>query len=426
MERFVIQGGRYEIDALDRVSAQKIIDREMKDLKEIQEKVYQLLKLNGEPYQNLVENTRVNRIKIRLYDGNSLIYGEEQYKGKNAVARKEQIDGDEIKYGLGLKYEGDSKKNINYDRACEVIRLAMSPHNQRQLNYDRETKTTEISGVIVKDAVSKNVYGTQINESLIKVLAQITMKNGKSLDSVLKMPSAYVQNDGERKADNLIKLLIIATRNDYEREITFEKLINLRLDSTFRNKNEKKIPQNEFIYAALNDSSKIEKDFDKYMGKGSYKQFDKQFEEMLLEGKNSEKRQIEYENIQNIILQYADKRMQINYQKAKQIDENAPGLEIKKQDIEEAYTLLNGKTITNKRQNIVQAMYKKMLGMSISSKVKNEKKQMDVDVIGVSKKVESKENKKEQFKSKVVEQGKNVVKYININSENTNNKDFER
>ena len=119
-----------------------------------------------------------------------------------------------------------------------------------------------------------------------------------------------------KKCDDLVKLLAVSMRNDFENEMSFEQLVENKIDSFIEHSDGSKEPANTFFYGVLNDSSIIENEFDKYMGKGAWRDLDTFITNLHNTNISKEQFDMVFKEAQGMIIEFANTRIQEKYKEA--------------------------------------------------------------------------------------------------------------
>lgn len=336
MGKYIVENGKYTVFAKDISSVQKIISREKENIDEIKEKVESMIKKNGGAYKNLTENMSHTKLEILMYDINTDIFEEQKYATVKGLVKQRKRQENTFLYSLGYKYDGITKQRLDYILAHEINRLMLNPSTVEMQLSDEETKSRQVAGVIRKNEENGQYYGLQMQESVLNMLAELTVKNNKSADDIMKGKAESVFVNKHPQFDKLVRLIAISMRNDYLEEISFDKLLKLKLDSQILNVNGEQEPANTFFYFLVNDTSIIEKEFDKYLQEGAYKKFNLMLKNLDKVDYKDERYQIECERLEDIIVEFANNRMQEKYKLASQKNNKIPSLQGKIQYLKEA------------------------------------------------------------------------------------------
>lgn len=358
MSKVEIGNQQYIVYTDDEEQALLIIAKELSRFDLIKYSFAEILIENGGPWKNFMDNTSDERLNIQFNDNKSLIFDEDsQATGK---VRQQKIDNEHVKidedgyylYELAYRYPNIDGYNANYRLAHEIARLLLAPSNPDKQIYDKETRTTQISGLvrIPGEDVSNldKVYGSQMQESTINLLAQLAVREKHSADDIISGKIDLSESVLYKKCDELVKLLVLSMRNDFYKEMSFEQLMKRKIDYVYKYSDGTEEPANTFFYGILNDSSIIQKDFDKYMGKGAWRQLDSAMTQLRTANMSKEKENTIFEAIQKLIVQYANVRMNDKHKQAvlKNRNSDVPGIENKMKMIQEV-TGIEMTTLTN-------------------------------------------------------------------------------
>lgn len=231
----------------------------------------------------------------------------------------------------------------------------LNASNSNRYVYDKETNSRHISGLIRRTEADAQFYGKQMQENAINLLAELAIRGEHSADDIITGKVDVSEFNSYKKADDLVKLLAVSMRNDYDKEMSFEELVNNKIDSFIEHSDGTKEPANTFFYGILNDSSIVENEFDKYMGKGAWKDLDTAIQQ-LHEGNISQAR---FDNIfktaQELISEFANVRMQEKYKEAMlRNGQNIPSLDNKMKMINEMTGIEQEQQQTTTRDNSIQ------------------------------------------------------------------------
>ena len=320
MEKIIIGDNQYILYVNKENDASHILSQELTRIDDIKEMMASLLSEEGQAMQNFMENTSEDRLNIYFYDETSPIYDmDDKAKGKVRRVRADDEKG-YFSYDLAYRYPDILGCNANFRLAHEMGHLMLNPSNAKRQIYDRKTKSYHVSGLMRVPKGQKNnkdaIYGKQIQENAINLLAQLAIREKCSADDIITGKKDLTEHNSYRKCDDLVKLLVIAMRNDFDREISFEQLMKQKIDSFIRNNDGTKEPANIFFYGMLNDSSIIQKEFDHYMGKGAWKQLNEKFMQMYQTDISKEEFDLIFTQSQNLIYNFANARFQQKYKEA--------------------------------------------------------------------------------------------------------------
>ena len=327
MSKFVIGEGQYVVYADSTEKAGQVLGQEIQRVNKVKEKIADMLSKDGFAYQNFTKNFADENLNIYFNDNNSYIFDNPEDKDTMGMVSQRKFENGEFKYNLAYRYEGE---NTDFKLAHEMGHLVLNPSNENSQIYDKETNSRQVSGLIRRDEENSQFYGMEIQENGINLLAELAIREPYSADEVMEGKADVSGFNSYKKVDNLVKLLSVSMRNDFSNELTFEQLVDQKLDSQITNSDGTKEPVNTFFYGLLNDSSMIENEFDKYMGKGAYRELDSAISVLHESDVNSEKFEIIYEQAQGLIEDFANIRMQEKHKEAVARDgDNIPNLDKK-------------------------------------------------------------------------------------------------
>ena len=185
MGKFVVGNGQYVVYAKDGQEARQIISRELQRVDKIKEKIANLLSPDGIAMQNFMENTSEENLNIEFNDESSLIFDNpENVTTKGRVVQRSLQNG-KFTYNLAYLYPEIQGHNADFRLAHEMGHLVLNPSNEKRQ---------------------------------------------------------------DKRADDLVKLLAVSMRNDFEKEINFEQLAEQKIDSFIENSDGTKEPANTFFY----------------------------------------------------------------------------------------------------------------------------------------------------------------------------------
>lgn len=341
MSKVEFEKGQYVVHIQDEKEVEKILIRELDRFYEMRYMMADLLVENGEAWENFMNNTSEERLNIHFNDETSLIYEEDATsKGRVRRIRPDDEKG-YFSYDLAYRYPDIQGYNADFRLAHEMGHLMLNPSHANRQVYDEETKSWHISGLIRapkgEEGNPNSYYGEKMHENAINLIAQLAIRENHSADDIITGKVDLSEPNSYRKTDNLIKELVLAMRNDFDREISFEQLAKGRLDSFIRHSDGTKEPANLFFYGILNNSGIIEKEFDKYMGKGAWRELDEAITQLQQSDITKERFNLIYKMAQGLITDFAKLRMQEKYREsiARNGEENVPALESKMQMIQE-------------------------------------------------------------------------------------------
>ena len=365
MGKFVVGNGQYVIYANNREEASQILLQEFERIDDIKAKMAILLSKDGIALQNFLTNMSEENLHIHFNDSNSLIYDDpENATTKGEVRHQRYSDGTvvlddkgDFKYELAYRYTEIQGHNADFRLAHEMGHLMLNPSNSKRFILDNETNTRHVSGLIRRtETEDSQIYGTQIQENAINLIAQLAIRGEHSADDIMLGKVDLSEFNLYKKCDDLVKLLAVSMRNDYDKEISFEQLIEQKIDSFIEHSDGTKEPANTFFYGILNDSSMIENEFDKYMGKGAWRDLDEVFKQLHQPNISKERFDNIFQEAQALIIDFANFRMQEKHKEAvARNGNNIPSLDNKISMINEmtGMELIQSQQVTN-RDNIFE------------------------------------------------------------------------
>lgn len=323
MGKFVAGNGQYVVYARDQQEARQIIGQELKRFDAIKDKIASLLSKDGTALQNFLQNTSEENLNIHFNDNESLIYdqpGTETTKGevthqRNADRSPVMDSQGNYKYQLAYRYQDIQGHKADFRLAHEMGHLMLNPSNVRMQTLDRDSNTRHVSGFI-RQTADGQFYGEQMQENAINLIAQLAIRGEHSADDIIKGNADVSEFNSYKRSDDLVKLLAVAMRNDYSKQISFEQLMEQKIDSMIEHSDGKTEPANTFFYGMLNDTSMIQKDFDKYMGDGAWRDLDTFFTYLQDPNISQDKFEMLYQEAQGMIMDFANARMQDKYKEA--------------------------------------------------------------------------------------------------------------
>ena len=320
MGKFTVRNGQYVIFAKDVKQARKVISQELQRVDKIREKMANLLSQDGVAMQNFMENTSEENLNIYFYDETSLIYDDLKNATTKGEVRQRNIENDKFTYDLAYRYPEIQGHNADFRLAHEMGHLMLNPSNTRRQTYDKETDTRQVSGLMrVPRGQERNpnaIYGTRMQENAINLIAELAIRGEHSADDIISGKVDVSEFNLYKKCDDLVKLLAVSMRNDFENEMSFEQLVENKIDSFIEHSDGSKEPANTFFYGVLNDSSIIENEFDKYMGKGAWRDLDTFITNLHNTNISKEQFDMVFKEAQGMIIEFANARMQEKYKEA--------------------------------------------------------------------------------------------------------------
>ena len=235
-------------------------------------------------------------------------------------AFKRSNENGKFTYDLAYRYPEIQGHNADFRLAHEMGHLMLNPSNTRRQTYDKETDTRQVSGLMrVPRGQERNlnaIYGTRMQENAINLIAELAIRGEHSADDIISGKVDVSEFNLYKKCDDLVKLLAVSMRNDFENEMSFEQLVENKIDSFIEHSDGSKEPANTFFYGVLNDSSIIENEFDKYMGKGAWRDLDTFISNLHNTNISKEQFDMVFKEAQGMIIEFANARMQEKYKEA--------------------------------------------------------------------------------------------------------------
>lgn len=196
----------------------------------------------------------------------------------------------------------------------------LNPANAKMQTYDKETDTIQVSGLMRvprgQESNPNAIYGTRMQENAINLIAELAIRGEHSADDIMTGKVDMSEFNSYKKCDDLVKLLAVSMRNDFDNEMTFEQMTENKIDSFIEHSDGSKEPANTFFYGILNDSSMIENEFNKYMGKGAWRDLDTFITNLHSPNISKEQFDMVFKEAQGMITEFANTRMQEKYKEA--------------------------------------------------------------------------------------------------------------
>lgn len=322
MSKIKFGDGQYVVYAPNEHEARLIIGQELARFDQIKYLMSQLLVENGQAWQNFMINSSEDRLNIHFNDEKSLIYDKDSTsKGRVRKERPNDENG-YYSYDLAYRYPEIQGHDANFRLAHEMGHLMLNPSSQKRQTYDKTTNTTQVSGLIRvpkgQEFNTKTFYGEEMQENAINLLAQLAIRGEHSADDIIFGKVDLSEFNLYKKCDDLVKLLVVSMRNDFDNEISFEQLVTQKIDSIIEHSDGTQEPANMFFYGILNDSSIIQKEFDKYMGKGAWIELNLAFKQLHKPDIEKDRFNTIFEAAQGLIKEFANVRMQDKYKEVAQ------------------------------------------------------------------------------------------------------------
>ncbi len=308
MGKFVTGNGQYVVYADNQDSARQVLMQELGRIDDIKEKMANLLSQDGKAIQNFLENTAEENLNIHFNDETSLIYDNPDNATTKGEVRQRNFENGKFTYDLAYRYPDIQGHNADFRLAHEMGHLMLNPSNSNRQVYDSQTDSRQVSGLI-RRTENGQFYGTQIQENAINLIAQLAVRGEHTADDIITGKADVSEFNSYKKADDLVKLLAVSMRNDYDKEMSFEQLTEQKIDSFIEHSDGTKEPANTFFYGILNDSSMIENEFNKYMGKGAWRDLDSAFQQLHQPNISQEKFDNVFQTAQALVTEFANVRM---------------------------------------------------------------------------------------------------------------------
>lgn len=365
--KIVVGDGQYVIYAKDVQDARQVVQKELQRVDEIKEKIANLLSKDGIAYKNFTENTAEENLNIHFNDATSLIYDDPDNATTKGEVKQREHEKGKFKYDLAYRYPDIEGHNADFRLAHEMGHLVLNPSNENRLVYNKDSNSRHIAGLIRRDESNNQSYGVQIQENAINLIAQLAIRGNEKADDIMLGKVDLSEYNSYKRCDDLVKLIAVSMRNDFDKEMSFEQLAEQKIDSLITRPDGTQIPANTFFYGIVNDSSMVENEFDKYLGKGAWRDLDEAFKQMYNPNISQEKFEQIYQNAQGLVQEFANIRYQDKYQEAVKMNGgfNIPSIENKMQMLQEMTgreNVLERKTaqvidISNKYEPQIQEEY---------------------------------------------------------------------
>ena len=246
MSKFEIGDGQYVVYAENEQHAMQIVVQELQRFEKIKEMMSKLVKENGVAYKNFMENTSEESLNIHFNNATSLIYDDPENATTKGEVRTRTSDGGRFTYDLAYRYPEINGHNADFRLAHEMGHLLLNPSEKGRQVYDEQTGTRHVSGLI-RINEDKQFYGVQIQENAINLLAQLAIRGNVKADDIITGKADFSEFNKYKKCDDLVKLLALSMRNDFDKEMTFEELVENKIDSFIEHSDGIKEPANTFF-----------------------------------------------------------------------------------------------------------------------------------------------------------------------------------
>ena len=311
MSKYSFGNGQYVVYARNEQEARQVISQELKRFDNIKGLMSNLLTKNGQAMQNFIDNTSEDRLNIHFNDEHSGIYDIDP-TAKGEVRQRNMQDG-VFSYDLAYRYPEIEGHNANFRLAHEMGHLMLNPSNVQKQTLDKQSNSRQVAGLIRRDESNNQFYGTEIQENTINLIAQLAIRGNTKADDIITGKVDLSEFNSYKRCDDLVKLLAVSMRNDFDKEITFEQLAQDKIDSIITHPDGTQEPANTFFYGILNDSSMVENEFDKYLGSGAWRELNEAFSELYKSDISKERFELIFQNVQGLIQEFANSRFQDKY-----------------------------------------------------------------------------------------------------------------
>lgn len=343
MSKFSFGNGQYVVYARSEQGAREVIGQELKRFDSIKSLMANLLTENGQAWKNFVDNASEDRLNIHFNDEQSAIYDVDA-TAKGEVRHQRNEDGNALvdenglyKYELAYRYPEIEGHDANFRLAHEMGHLMLNASNPQRQGYDKTSNSRQVSGLIRRDESTNQFYGTEMQENAINLIAQLAIRGEEKADDIITGKADLSEFNSYKRCDDLVKLLAVSMRNDFDKEMSFEQLVESKLDSLITHSDGTQEPANTFFYGILNDSSMIQNEFDKYMGEGAWRQVNDAFSQLYKGNISQERFDLIFQSTQEMIQEFANIRYQEKYKETivRNGGFNVPNLENKLEMISE-------------------------------------------------------------------------------------------
>lgn len=314
MAKFTVANGKYTVYASNQQEAKEVLIHELERFDDIKDKMAELLTQDGQEWQKFMDNISEDRLNVHFNDEQSAIY-DRDFSAKGEVRQRGTQEGDFL-YELAYRYSEIQGHNADFRLAHEMGHLMLNPSNANQQKYDEKSNSRQVAGLIRRDEQTGKFYGEQIQENAINLIAQLAIRGNIKADDIVAGEVDLSEFNSYKKCDDLVNLLAVSMRNDFDKEMSFEQLTENKIDAVITRDDGSKVPANTFFYGILNDSSIIENEFDKYLGDGAWRDLNQAFDKLYEQNISKEKFDLIFENAQGLIQEFANVRYQDKYKEA--------------------------------------------------------------------------------------------------------------
>lgn len=237
MSKFSYGNGQYVVYAQNEQKARQVISQELKRFDNIKFLMCNLLTEDGVALQNFVNNISEERLNIHFNDEQSAIFDEDS-TAKGEVRQRKDINGNAIvdvnglyKYELAYRYPEIAGHNADFRLAHEMGHLMLNASNPQRQLYDIESNSRQVSGLIRRDENTNKFYGIEMQENAINLIAQLAIRGNVKADDIIEGKVDLSEFNSYKRCDDLVKLLAISMRNDFDEKMSFEQLVDKKLDA---------------------------------------------------------------------------------------------------------------------------------------------------------------------------------------------------
>lgn len=319
MNKYSLENGKYIVYAENEQEAKKTLRVELIRIEHSKALISGVLTERGEALKNFKENTDNERLCIHFNSEDSKIFDEDSV-AKGEVRHQRDESGNALKdenglylYELAYKCPEIIGDDAKFRLAHEMGHLLLNVSDSKKQTYDEQSNSRKVSGLIRRDESTKQLYGQEMQENAINLIVQLAIRGNVKADDIIEGNVDLSEENSYKKCDNLVKMLAISMKNDFEEGNSFEKLARNGLDAMFYKTNRKQEPVNIFFYGILNDSSIIENEFDKYMGKNAWKELNIAFRQLHQADISEEKFNSIFNSTQDLIKEFANVRLRDKY-----------------------------------------------------------------------------------------------------------------
>lgn len=311
MAKYTVANGKYTVYANNQQEAKEVLIQELERVEDIKNKMAELLTPNGKEWNKFMENISEKRLNLHFNDEQSAIY-DKHYKVKGVVRQRGLQDG-MFFYDLAYRYSEIQGQNVNFRLAHELGHLMLNPSNIIQQNYDEKTKSIQVAGLIRRDVKTGDYYGEQMQENAINLIAQLAIRGNIKADDIIEGKVDLSEVNTYKRCDDLVNMLVLSMRNDLDKEMSFEQMVQNKIDAVIIREDGSKEPVNTFFYGILNDSNVIENEFNQYLGDGAWKDLNKAFKLLYDSDISIDRFNIIHKNVQELIQEFSNIRFQDKY-----------------------------------------------------------------------------------------------------------------